>query len=73
MEFQKMCFFLLGPIDEIQKLINVYRKAVAFIYNFSVKGRTIQLCRCPEAGWYTRCHGNPNTKASGPKQSFVRL
>ena len=51
----------------------VHRKAFALIYNFSVKGRTVPLCRCPEAGWDTRCLGDPDTQVSGPKQSFVRL
>lgn len=57
----------IGPINEIQKLSNIHRKAVALIYNLSVKGRTVPLCRCPEAGWDTRCHGNPDTQVSGPK------
>jgi hypothetical protein len=65
--------FLVGQIDEIKKPSNEYRKAGALIYNFSVKGRTVPLCRCPEAGWDTRCRGNPDTQVSGPKQSFVRL
>jgi len=59
-------YFKIGPIDEIQKLSDVHREAVAFIYNFSVTDRTVQLCRFPEAGWDTRCHGNPDTQFSGP-------